>query len=126
MVRAGSTVEGAALNIDIAPTVLEMAGVKADRPLQGRSLLPLLRGGSAGWRKSFLIEYYSDITMPRIAHMGYKALRTERWKFIHYTELEGMDELYDLQKDPYEMRNLIREARVVAGLRKELDRLAGS
>jgi len=41
--------------------------------------------------------------------MGYKAVRTQRWKYIHYQELEGMDELYDLSVDPYEMRNLIGE-----------------
>jgi arylsulfatase A-like enzyme len=41
--------------------------------------------------------------------MGYRAVRTERWKYIHYGELEGMDELYDLKADPYEMKNLIKE-----------------
>ena len=40
-------------------------------------------------------------------NMGYEAVRTERYKLIHYLELEGMDELYDLETDPYEMRNLI-------------------
>jgi arylsulfatase A-like enzyme len=56
--------------------------------------------------------------------MGYQALRTERWKYIHYIELEGMDELYDLGQDPYEMRNVIRaQAAALPGLRKELDAL---
>ena len=109
LVRAGSRIDGFALGIDIAPTVLEIAGVKPDHPMHGRSLVPLLRAETAGWRKSFLIEYFSDTTMPRMSHMGYQALRTERWKYIHYTELEGMDELYDLSTDPYEMHNVIRE-----------------
>ncbi len=125
-VRAGATLDGFALNIDIAPTVLEMAGVKAGHPLHGRSLVPLLRGESPDWRRSFLIEYYSDKTMPRISHMGYQALRTERWKYIRYKELEGMDELYDLREDPYEMRNVIGSARELPGLRAELDALARS
>ena len=126
-VRAGSTVDAFALNIDIAPTVLELAGVRPEQAMHGRSLVPLLRGASTGWRKSFLIEYFSDKTMPRISHMGYTALRTQRWKYIHYTELQGMDELYDLQKDPYEMRNVIRQAaHEVSSVRAELDRLAKS
>ena len=41
--------------------------------------------------------------------MGYKAVRSGRWKYIHYLELEGMDELYDLETDPYEMKNLIAQ-----------------
>jgi arylsulfatase A-like enzyme len=58
--------------------------------------------------------------------MGYQAVRTERWKYIHYTELEGMDELYDLRRDPYEMRNLIAHAAVrgtLESLRADLQRL---
>jgi N-acetylglucosamine-6-sulfatase len=43
-------------------------------------------------------------------NMGYQAIRTDRWKFIHYRDLEGMDELYDLQVDPYEMDNIIDAA----------------
>jgi N-acetylglucosamine-6-sulfatase len=125
LARAGSRVDGFALGIDIAPTVLDLAGVKPAYAMHGRSLVPLLRGDAAGWRKSFLIEYFSDTTMARMSHMGYQALRTERWKYIHYTELEGMDELYDLGKDPYEMRNVIREqAAALPALRNELDALA--
>lgn len=74
----------------------------------GSSIL-ILKGGRPEWRKSFLIEYYSDKVLPRIRQMDYKAVRNERWKYIHYFELEGMDELYDLKSDPYEMKNLIHE-----------------
>ena len=62
------------------------------------------------WRTSFLIERFSDKTFPRVADMGYQAVRTDRWKYIHYKELSGMDELYDLRADPYEMKNLIHDA----------------
>jgi arylsulfatase A-like enzyme len=58
--------------------------------------------------------------------MGYQAVRTERWKYIHYTELEGMDELYDLQADPYEMKNVIKEPaaqQVLVEMQAELKRL---
>ena len=58
--------------------------------------------------------------------MGYKAVRSERWKYIHYLELEGMDELYDLESDPYEMKNVIEQpgaARALAEMKKEMERL---
>jgi N-acetylglucosamine-6-sulfatase len=78
----------------------------------------LLKGGETGWRNSFLIEYYSDRVFPRIRQMGYKAVRNERWKYIHYFELEGMDELYDLKADPYEMKNVINQPAVAETLNK--------
>jgi N-acetylglucosamine-6-sulfatase len=56
--------------------------------------------------------------------MGYRAVRTGRWKLIHYLELEGMDELYDLQADPFEMRNLIAEASAKEELQQLRTRLA--
>jgi N-acetylglucosamine-6-sulfatase len=124
LVRPGTRSGGFALNIDIAPTVLELAGVKPEWAMHGRSLEPLLGGEAADWRKSFIIEYFSDKTMPRISHMGYQAVRTERWKYIHYTELEGMDELYDLDKDPFEMHNVIRgDAKALRAVQGELQRL---
>jgi N-acetylglucosamine-6-sulfatase len=127
LARAGSTIDGFALGIDIAPTVLGLANAKANHAMHGRSLVPLLEGRSDGWRKSFMIEYFSDNTMPRISHMGYRALRTERWKYIRYSELEGMDELYDLANDPYEMRNVIGTGegmKALPALRMELERFA--
>ena len=57
---------------------------------------------SRDWRSSFLVEYDSDTVFPRIHQMGYVAARTERHKYIQYRELKGMDELYDLEADPFE------------------------
>ncbi len=96
-IKPGTVRNEFALNIDLAPTLLELAGVAAPGTMQGRSLVPLLNGKRPAWRNSFLIEYYSDKVFPRMAQMGYKAVRNERWKYIHYLELEGMDELYDLK-----------------------------
>ena len=118
-----------ALNIDLAPTLLELAGVSAPISMEGRSLVSLLKGAKTEWRKSFLIEYYSDKVFPRIHQMGYKAVRNERWKYIHYFELEGMDELYDLKADPYEIRNIIGQraaAKIVEGMKQEMERLLKS
>lgn len=116
-IKAGTVRDELTLNIDLAPTMLALAGVSAPVTVQGRSLVPLLKSADVGaWRKSFLIEYYSDKVFPRIRQMGYKAVRTERWKYIHYVELDGMDELYDLKQDPYEMKNIINEREAAAAL----------
>ena len=125
-IKAGTARDEFALNIDLAPTLLELAGVSAPTRMEGRSLLPLLKGAKTEWRKSFLIEYYSDRVFPRIRQMGYKAVRTERYKYIHYFELEGMDELYDLNVDPYEMRNIIRRpgaAKILEQMKAEMKEL---
>ena len=85
--------------------------------------MPLLRGEEVAWRQSILVEYWSDAVFPRIRNMAYRAVRTPRHKYIHYLELDGMDELYDLQSDPYEMTNLVGTAAgsaVLPGLRAEL------
>ena len=66
-----------------------------------------------------LIEYYSDTEFPRLKGMGYKAVRTDRYKYIRYDELKGMDELYDLQADPHELNNLLPN-RVPPGVREDL------
>jgi len=125
-IKAGTMRDEFALNIDLAPTLLELAGVTAAGTMQGRSLVPLLKGKQPAWRNSFLIEYYSDKVFPRVLQMGYKAVRERRWKYIHYLELEGMDELYDLKTDPYEMKNLIHQpgaAQALDEMKKEMERL---
>ena len=126
LIRPGTVRNEFALNIDLAPTLLELAGVAAPGTMQGRSLVPLLNGKQPAWRSSFLIEYYSDKVFPRMTQMGYKAVRNEQWKYIHYLELEGMDELYDLKADPYEMENLIHQrgaAGALAKMKHEMERL---
>jgi N-acetylglucosamine-6-sulfatase len=126
VIKAGTVRDEFALNIDLAPTLLELAGVKIPATMQGRSLAPLLKGARPVWRNSFLIEYYSDKVFPRVLQMGYKAVRDGRWKYIHYFELEGMDELYDLRTDPYEMKNVIDRpgaARALDRMKRQMQRL---
>jgi N-acetylglucosamine-6-sulfatase len=127
-VRAGSRPMAQALTIDLAPTILDLAAAKPLANIDGRSLVPLFgaKGTPADWRRSFLIEYNTDIVFPRTLKMGYDAVRNERYKYIRYRELEGMNELYDLREDPFELRNLItaesaREVRRV--MEGELDAL---
>jgi N-acetylglucosamine-6-sulfatase len=125
-IKPGTVRDELALNIDLAPTLLQLAGVTVPGTMQGRSLVPLLQGKRPEWRNSFLIEYYSDRVFPRVRQMGYKAVRSNGWKYIHYVELEGMDELYDLQSDPYELKNLIHQpgaAKALKEMKREMERL---
>src|SRR5262249_331541 len=104
LIKAGTTLDGLALNVDIAPTLLELAGARP-KGLHGRSLVPLLKGNTGNWRSSILAEYfYNRGQTPRFP--TWQAVRTDRWKYIRYPDFEGMDELYDLKADPYEMKNL--------------------
>lgn len=124
-IKAGSTSNQMALSIDVAPTLLELAGQQPGSHIQGRSLIPLFEGTVPDWRTSFLIEYYSDTVFPRIVNMGYQAIRNERYKYIHYLELPGMDELYDLQADPYELKNIIGDTAsqaILQEMRMELEK----
>ena len=125
-IQAGSVADQLVLSIDMAPTFVEMAGLPPVSTMQGRPLLPIFAGRAAGWRESFLIEYYSDTVFPRVLNMGYSAVRTNRAKYIEYRDLEGMNELYDLDADPYEEHNLVGaagSADLLASLQAELKRL---
>jgi N-acetylglucosamine-6-sulfatase len=132
-VRGGSRSKDLVLCQDIAPTVLELAGGKPGKHIQGRSLLPLFAGGkrrsAGGWRKSFLIEYWAENAYPWLVNMTYKAVRTDHHKYIHWVnrgQAGELDELYDLDRDPYEITNVIRRPAYRATrdrLRRELNRL---
>ena len=103
---AGSSVTEVVANIDIAPTILEAAGLRAPA-MDGRSFLPLARGERVEWRDTLLYEYYWERNFPHTPAMH--ALRGARYKYIRYYGLWDTDELYDLQSDPLETRNLVRD-----------------
>jgi arylsulfatase A-like enzyme len=86
--------------------------------------VPVFRDSRTPGREAFLIEHYSENVFPRTRQMGYRALRTEAWKYIHYVDLPGTDELYDLNRDPYEMRNLIAAPGAAAELKRLRAQLA--
>jgi arylsulfatase A-like enzyme len=119
---------------DIAPTLIELAGGKPGPQIQGRSLLPLFTGRNgksrAGWRKSFLMEYWAENAYPWLVAMTYKAVRTQRHKYIRWVNRGRngeLDELYDLDRDPFEIANVINRPAYRAvrdRLRRELRRLA--
>ncbi|MEK7381234.1 MAG: sulfatase-like hydrolase/transferase, partial [Gemmatimonadota bacterium] len=123
---AGETMGQLVQTIDLAPTVLALAGIVDTARRDGVSLTSLLTGHSTDWRTSLLIEYWTDTVFPRMLTMGYQAVRTEHYKYIHYLALSGADELYYLASDPFELNNIIdTEAgqAVLPELKAELRRL---
>jgi arylsulfatase A-like enzyme len=95
------------LNIDLAPTFLELAGVSVPREMQGRSWAPLLTSRDAPWRQSFLAEYFYEARFPTTPTLV--AVRTTNAKLIKYPGHEEWTELFDLAQDPYETKNLVRD-----------------
>jgi len=108
--EAGETVDGLVASVDLAPTVLEITGTPRGDHLQGHSFVPLLMGDRSRARESVLVEFYTyENPFPWLLDMDYRALRTDRYKLIHWVRYPDDGELYDLQEDPYETRNLIDE-----------------
>lgn len=100
---------GMALNIDIAPTFLDVAGATPPAGLHGRSLLPLLRGEKE-WRTEFVYEYFWERNYPHTPTV--LGLRTDRYSYMNYHGVWDLDELYDVRKDPEQMNNLMAGVRV--------------
>jgi N-acetylglucosamine-6-sulfatase len=121
--KPGREIPELALNLDLAPSLLDLAGVEIPAEMQGLSWKPLLRGERTDWRQSFLYEYFKDWPFPVPPML---AVRTPEWKFIHYLEAKPEDELFHLAEDPKEMTNLLKDpssANTLASLRSELERL---
>jgi arylsulfatase A-like enzyme len=126
-IPAGSRPEGLALTVDVAPTVLDVASVPISPFIQGRSLMPLFRGMPLGWRQAVLVEFNTnEQPFPHLLDMDYRAIRTRRYKYIHWVKYPDQDELYDLQSDPMERRNLATDpalGSVKASLSTDLGKL---
>ncbi len=120
----GSIPAQSALNIDIAPTMLDLAGVEIPRSMQGRSLVPILDGESpADWRTDFFVEHlFNHPEIPK--HEG---VRQERFKYARYFEQQPVyEELYDLLEDPMETINLVGDSDysdILTELRRRTDEL---
>ena len=123
-VAAGGVSTNMLLNIDLAPTFLDLAGVKTPSDMQGRSILPILKGSApSDWRESMYYRYYHYPGDHNVQpHFG---VRTHRFKLIYFENLEAW-ELYDLERDPLEMDNRASDpqfAGVKRTLQHELARL---
>jgi N-acetylglucosamine-6-sulfatase len=120
VIEPGSISDELVLNIDLAPTILDMATVpNTDAVMHGRSLRPLFEQDPVPWREAFLYEYWQENMFwqkpgtPRSPSI--LALRTATHKLITYSDFENWTELFDLEADPYERRNLV-------GYREEINR----
>jgi N-acetylglucosamine-6-sulfatase len=105
LIAPGSTVSAVVRNIDVAPTILELAGARSEHDVDGRSVMPELRGQQPTADSELLYEYYWEYAFPHTPTTF--ALRGDRYKFILYHGIWDLNELYDLQTDPRERSNLI-------------------
>ena len=121
MVKPGSVLDKMVLSIDLAPTLLDIAGVKAPSDMQGRSFRPLLEGKPTEWREDYLYEYFQE------KNFAYTpttlAVRTTDWKYVEYPEIDDIPELYDLKNDPTEMHNLAQDPKQSAKLAEMKQRM---
>jgi N-acetylglucosamine-6-sulfatase len=104
-VPPGSRISGMVRNIDVAPTILDLAGARPAQPMDGRSVLPLLRGQEMAAPGEFLYEYYWEYAFPHTPSTF--ALRGDRFKYIFYHGVWDLNEFYDLRTDSLERHNLI-------------------
>ena len=119
-IPAGSVMNNMLTNVDFAPTLLDAAGLKTPAAMQGRSFLPLAETGRvSGWPESIFYHYYEfpDVHMVK-RHYG---VRTERYKLIHFYHDIDAWELYDLERDPGELKNVYAEP-AYAAVRRDLER----
>ena len=123
-IPAHSTLDQMVLNIDVAPTILDIAGVEAPEIMQGESCMPLFdKSKKTPWRDAYLFTYWRDLipTLPRIV-----AVRTDRYVYTTYPDIDDVNELYDLENDPHEMRNLAtspEHAEIVKAMEQKIEEL---
>jgi len=96
-----------ALSIDLAPTMLALAGVPIPRSMQGRDLTPLLGDRQVSWREDWYYEHVYNTKPPRRPIVKCEGVRTDRWKYTYYPGIKPpFEQLFDLKNDPHEVRNL--------------------
>jgi arylsulfatase A-like enzyme len=122
--QPGSTNENLVQNLDYASTFLEIAGADVPADIQGRSLVPLLKGKTLpDWRQSIYYHYYEYPSVHMVPR--HNGVRDDRYKLIQFYEF-GEWEFYDLQKDPDELNNVYEDGdyeEQIATMKSELERL---
>lgn len=123
-VKPGAVNNELVSNLDFAPTFLEMAGAKIPEDMQGRSLVPVLKGEKpTDWRTSIYYHYYEFPGEHKVKK--HEGIFDGRYKLIHFYDDIDEWELYDIQEDPHEMHNIYgiaKYAKEIERLRDELDR----
>ena len=123
-IKAGGTSDKLVMNLDFAPTFLDIAGAPIPSDMQGRSMLPILEGQDpSDWRDEVYYHYY-EFPGPHSVQKHY-GVRTDRYKLIYFYEIDEW-ELYDLQRDPNEMKSVYGDpdhATIVQDMKKRLQAL---
>jgi len=114
------------LNIDIAPTILDLAGVEIPNVMQGKSLCPLLKNESTKWREDWFYQHYAYGGNPpktKVYIPQSEGVRSKRWKYIRYIDQKPpFEQLFDLENDPHETNNLANDQNYRSILDKMRDR----
>lgn len=111
-VQKGPIDRGVVSSIDIPATILDLAGCSIPNTVQGVSVRSTLTRGARLSRKAAYVEYYShEIPMPWTVGLDYRCLIDDKYKLIVWLHHEGVDELYNIKKDPNEMNNIIQDPR---------------
>jgi len=129
LIRPGTKIAQQVLNIDLAPSVLDICGARPLANIHGRSWKPLLAGDTKGWRTAWYYEYNYEKQFPYTPNV--RGVRTAEWKYVHYPHGDGKPdrhkaELYNISSDPGESKNLIddpKRAGLIEQLKKDLHRL---
>lgn len=107
LIKPGTVIDPMVQNIDIAPTILDAAGLEKPKYMDGMSFLPLLKGEKPKWRDRIFYEYYWERAFPMTPTVF--GIRTDQYKYMYYWGVWDTEELYDIKNDPKEMNNLINE-----------------
>jgi len=129
LIKPGTVIKQQVLNIDLAPSIVDICRAQPLTNIHGKSWKQLLTGNNRGWRKSWLYEYNYEKQFPYTPNV--RGVRTDTWKYVHYPHGDGgpdrhIAELYNLKEDPNETNNLINNPKyssVVAALKAELAHL---
>ena len=122
-IEAGTTSDAMIMNVDFAPTLLDMAGIEIPGEMQGKSFKDVFGGNQKNKRKSVYYHYYEYPIWHKVQpHYGVK---TNRYKLMHFYYTMDEWELYDLKTDPNEMNNIYSDAPqdLIDSLKKELEAL---
>lgn len=105
--KGGMVITKMVQNIDIAPTCIELAGLKKPVYMPGSSIIQLLRGDESNWRDRIFYEYFWEYDFPMTPSVF--GVRTDKYKYIRYHGIWDRNEFYDIENDPNEMYNLIEK-----------------
>lgn len=123
VVKPGTVSNDFVMNLDLAPTMLDAAGVAIPKDEQGQSFLPLLKDKKAKGREAIYYHYYENGEHSVSPHFG---VRSKRYKLVRFYKRVNSWELYDLQNDPQEMNNLygdVKYKKITEQMNKELNKL---